>query len=168
MEQGNKGYVRDMVKKHDVKFIRLWFTDIQGYLKSFAITVGELETALEEGMGLDAVQSGTGKVLAGFREIPAACLPETQDILNRLDQLGFSGMLARTKPAHTSNTCELWICRLGYSGRAESSRCCRGSGNRYSQYVPVYDDGFPETDPATVILCPDAPFTTLEPFRTVV
>ena len=49
-------------------------------------------------MGFDAVQSGTGKVLAGFREIPAACLPETQDILNRLDQLGFSGMLALGEP----------------------------------------------------------------------
>jgi glutamine synthetase len=31
-----------------VKFIRLWFTDILGMLKSFAITVEELEGALEE------------------------------------------------------------------------------------------------------------------------
>ena len=42
-----------MAKEHDVKFIRLWFTDILGFLKSFAITVEELEGALEEGMGFD-------------------------------------------------------------------------------------------------------------------
>lgn len=37
----------------DVKFIRIWFTDILGFLKSFAITIDELERALSEGMGLD-------------------------------------------------------------------------------------------------------------------
>ena len=35
---------------NDVKFIRLWFTDILGFLKSFAITINELEDALEEGV----------------------------------------------------------------------------------------------------------------------
>jgi len=43
METKDKQYVLEMVKKHDVKFIRLWFTDILGFLKSFAITVEELE-----------------------------------------------------------------------------------------------------------------------------
>ena len=42
MEKKDKQYVLEMVKKHDVKFIRLWFTDILGFLKSFAITVEEL------------------------------------------------------------------------------------------------------------------------------
>ena len=36
-------YVMNKAKEHDVKFIRLWFTDILGFLKSFAITVDELE-----------------------------------------------------------------------------------------------------------------------------
>ena len=63
MESKDKGYVVDMVKKHDVKFIRLWFTDILGYLKSFAITVEELETALNEGMGFD------GSSIEGFARI---------------------------------------------------------------------------------------------------
>ena len=40
-----KDYVMKMAKEHDVKFIRLWFTDILGVLKSFAITVEELEGA---------------------------------------------------------------------------------------------------------------------------
>lgn len=49
----SKEHVLKMAKEHNVKFIRLWFTDILGFLKSFAITVEELEGALEEGMGFD-------------------------------------------------------------------------------------------------------------------
>ncbi len=61
-EEG-KEYVLKMAKEHDVKFIRLWFTDILGFLKSFAITVEELEGALEEGMGFD------GSSIEGFARI---------------------------------------------------------------------------------------------------
>jgi len=56
-------YILKMAKEHDVKFIRLWFTDIQGILKSFAITVEELEGALTEGMGFD------GSSIQGFARI---------------------------------------------------------------------------------------------------
>ncbi len=59
----NKEYVLRMAKEHDVKFIRLWFTDILGFLKSFSITVEELEGALEEGMGFD------GSSVEGFARI---------------------------------------------------------------------------------------------------
>ena len=58
-----KEYVLKMSKEHEVKFIRLWFTDILGILKSFAITVEELEGALEEGMGFD------GSSIQGFARI---------------------------------------------------------------------------------------------------
>jgi glutamine synthetase len=58
-----KEYVLQMAKEHDVKFIRLWFTDILGFLKSFAITVEELEDALEGGMGFD------GSSIEGFVRI---------------------------------------------------------------------------------------------------
>ena len=61
-EEG-KEYVLKMAKEHDVKFIKLWFTDILGMLKSFAITVEELEGALEEGMGFD------GSSIQGFARI---------------------------------------------------------------------------------------------------
>jgi glutamine synthetase len=61
-EEG-KEYVLKMAKEHDVKFIRLWFTDILGMLKSFAITIEELEGALEEGMGFD------GSSIQGFARI---------------------------------------------------------------------------------------------------
>lgn len=46
-------YVLSKAKEHDVKFIRFWFTDILGFLKSFAITVEELELSLVEGQGFD-------------------------------------------------------------------------------------------------------------------
>ena len=45
-----KDYVFKTAKEQDVKFIRMWFTDILGFLKSFAITVQELEKALEQGV----------------------------------------------------------------------------------------------------------------------
>ena len=46
-------YVLKMVRENDVKFIRLWFTDILGALKGFAITSQELEEALADGVGFD-------------------------------------------------------------------------------------------------------------------
>lgn len=61
-EEG-KEHVLKMVKEHDVKFIRLWFTDILGFLKSFTITVEELDRALEDGMGFD------GSSIEGFARI---------------------------------------------------------------------------------------------------
>ena len=56
-------YVLGMVREHDVKFIRLWFTDILGALKGFAITAQELEEALEQGVGFD------GSSIEGFARI---------------------------------------------------------------------------------------------------
>ena len=56
-------YVLQMAREHDVKFIRLWFTDILGSLKSVAITVEELPEALEEGVGFD------GSSIEGFARI---------------------------------------------------------------------------------------------------
>lgn len=63
MTTRDKDYVLHMAKEHGVKFVRLWFTDILGFLKSFAITVNELETALEEGQGFD------GSSIEGFVRI---------------------------------------------------------------------------------------------------
>src|SRR5512137_1773752 len=63
MEKKDKEYVLKMVKERDVGFIRLWFTDILGFLKSFSITPDELEGALNEGMGFD------GSSIEGFARI---------------------------------------------------------------------------------------------------
>jgi len=56
-------YVLSKAKENDVKFIRLWFTDVLGFLKSFAITVEELELSLNEGQGFD------GSSIQGFARI---------------------------------------------------------------------------------------------------
>jgi glutamine synthetase len=61
--QEAKEYVLKIAREHGVKFIRLWFSDILGMLKSFAITVEELPRALEEGMGFD------GSSIEGFARI---------------------------------------------------------------------------------------------------
>ncbi|MBM3939727.1 MAG: glutamine synthetase [SAR202 cluster bacterium] len=55
-----RDYVLRSAKENDVKFIRLWFTDILGNLKGFAITVAELEGALSQGMAFD------GSSIEGF------------------------------------------------------------------------------------------------------
>ncbi len=56
-------YVLKTVEERGIKFIRLWFTDVLGTLKSFAITPQELEGAFTEGMGFD------GSSIEGFSRI---------------------------------------------------------------------------------------------------
>jgi glutamine synthetase len=58
-----KEYVLKKAHDNRIKFIRLWFSDVQGMLKSFSITVEELEGALSEGMGFD------GSSIEGFSRI---------------------------------------------------------------------------------------------------
>ena len=55
-----RGYVLSMVRENDVKFIRLWFTDVLGALKGFTITAQDLEEALSQGVGFD------GSSIEGF------------------------------------------------------------------------------------------------------
>ena len=62
-----------LAKEKNVKFIRLWFTDVLGFLKGFAISPSELEGALEEGMGFD------GSSIEGFARI------EESDMIARPD-----------------------------------------------------------------------------------
>src|SRR3954466_10170829 len=55
--------VKAMVEEHNLRFIRLWFTDILGQLKSFSINSAELDDAFEGGMGFD------GSSITGFNAI---------------------------------------------------------------------------------------------------
>ena len=59
-DQAATSYVLHSANELDVKFIRLWFTDILGTLKGFAITVDELEEVLDRGATID------GSSIAGF------------------------------------------------------------------------------------------------------
>ena len=46
-------FVLRTVEERDIRFVRLWFTDILGYLKSVAVVPAELENAFGEGIGFD-------------------------------------------------------------------------------------------------------------------
>ncbi len=61
-------------KDMKVGFVRLWFTDVLGVLKSFAITPGELEKAMREGMGFD------GSSIEGFARIEESDMIAFPDI----------------------------------------------------------------------------------------
>jgi len=68
------------VRERDIKFVRFWFTDVLGFLKSFAVSSEELETGFEEGMGFD------GSSIEGFTRIQESDMvampdPETFAVL---------------------------------------------------------------------------------------
>ena len=56
-------FVLRTLEERDIRFVRLWFTDIQGFLKSVAVVPAELEGAFEEGIGFD------GSAIEGFSRI---------------------------------------------------------------------------------------------------
>ncbi len=85
MTKKDKEYVLKQVKDKKVRFIRLWFTDVLGFLKGFAITVEELEGALEDGMGFD------GSSIEGFARI------EESDMIARPDPTTFEILPWRPK-----------------------------------------------------------------------
>jgi glutamine synthetase len=53
MLEQQRDYVLHTAEERGVRLIRLWFTDVLGSLKSFAISPAELENALEDGMTFD-------------------------------------------------------------------------------------------------------------------
>ncbi len=69
-----KESVLKVVKDHDVRFVQLCFTDVLGFMKSFAITRDELETALSEGMGFD------GSSIEGFARIEESDMVAKPDV----------------------------------------------------------------------------------------
>jgi glutamine synthetase len=83
-----KSEILKLVKEHKIKFVRLWFTDVLGFLKGFAITVDELEGALEEGMGFD------GSSIEGFARI------EESDMIARPDPGTFAIIPWRSGDEH--------------------------------------------------------------------
>lgn len=73
-------YVLRTVEERGVRFVRLWFTDVLGFLKSFSITPAELEGAFEEGLTFD------GSAIEGYSRIQEADMlavpdPNTFEIL---------------------------------------------------------------------------------------
>src|SRR5207302_10768752 len=71
------------LQDENVDFLLLWFTDIEGHLKSFAVTPSEVEAALDDGMGFD------GSSITGFNAI------EESDMVAIPDPATFQLMPAR-------------------------------------------------------------------------
>ena len=74
VDSDTQQHVMQACRDHDVKFIRLWFTDILGMLKSVAITIEELEHALTDGISFD------GAAIEGFArrdEADMVIVPDT-------------------------------------------------------------------------------------------
>ena len=63
MNEQQRNYVLHTVEERGVRLVRLWFTDVLGNLKSFAISPAELENALEDGMTFD------GSSIDGFSRV---------------------------------------------------------------------------------------------------
>ncbi|MFT4043470.1 MAG: type I glutamate--ammonia ligase [Gordonia sp. (in: high G+C Gram-positive bacteria)] len=61
-----KEFVLRTLEERDIRFVRLWFTDVLGYLKSVAIAPAELDGAFSEGIGFD------GSAIEGFSRVSEA------------------------------------------------------------------------------------------------
>ncbi|HLM27192.1 MAG TPA: glutamine synthetase beta-grasp domain-containing protein, partial [Thermoleophilaceae bacterium] len=66
--------VKAEVEERDIRFIRLWFTDILGQLKSFSVNASELDDAFEGGMGFD------GSSITGFNAIEESDMIAMPDV----------------------------------------------------------------------------------------
>ncbi|MDY0341549.1 MAG: glutamine synthetase family protein [Coriobacteriia bacterium] len=88
----DRDYVLKTVEERGTRFIRFWFTDVLGLLKSFAVTDSELEGAFEEGMGFD------GSSIDGFTRI------EESDMVAYPDPSTFTMLPWRTNGGDSGGT----------------------------------------------------------------
>src|SRR4028118_1340722 len=70
-------FVLRALEERDVRFVRLWFTDVLGFLKSVAVAPAELDSAFDEGIGFD------GSAIEGFARVYEA------DMLAKPDPVTF-------------------------------------------------------------------------------
>src|SRR2546430_4042012 len=80
-------FVLRTLEERDIRFVRLWFTDVLGSLKSVSVAPAELEAAFDEGIGFD------GSAIEGFARV------QESDMLARPDAATFQIMPARNGPA---------------------------------------------------------------------
>lgn len=83
-------FVLRTIEERDIRFVRLWFTDVLGTLKSVAVAPAELEGAFEEGLGFD------GSAIEGFTRITES------DMLVRPDPSTFQVLPWRGEPPGTA------------------------------------------------------------------
>ena len=91
-------FVLRTIEERDIRFIRLWFTDVLGFLKSVAVAPAELEGAFAEGIGFD------GSSIEGFARVVEA------DMLVRPDPSTFQVLPWRGEaPATARMFCDILL-----------------------------------------------------------
>jgi len=88
-------YVLRTVEERGIRFVRLWFTDVQGFLKSVAISPAELEVAFDEGMTFD------GSSIDGYARVQEA------DMLAKPDPSTFAVLPWRTEQQVARMFCDI-------------------------------------------------------------
>ena len=89
-------YVLRTVEERGIRFVRLWFTDVQGFLKSVSISPTELEVAFEEGMTFD------GSSIDGYARIQEA------DMLAQPDPSTFAVLPWRSEQQVARMFCDIY------------------------------------------------------------
>jgi glutamine synthetase len=91
-------FVQRTLEERNIRFVRLWFTDVLGFLKSVAIAPAELENAFAEGIGFD------GSAIEGFARVTEA------DMLAKPDPSSFSILPWRTEaPGAARMFCDITL-----------------------------------------------------------
>lgn len=89
-------FVLRTLEERDIRFVRLWFTDVLGFLKSVAVAPAELEGAFAEGIGFD------GSAIEGFARV------HESDMIARPDPATFQILPWRAEgPASARMFCDI-------------------------------------------------------------
>ena len=113
-------FVLRTLEERNIRFVRLWFTDVLGFLKSVAIAPAELENAFEEGIGFD------GSSIEGFARISES------DMLAKPDPATFSILPWRTEaPGAARMFCDI-VMPDGTPSPADPRHVLRRTLNRAS------------------------------------
>ena len=126
--ENRKEQVLREAKEKDVRFVQMWFTDLLGNLKSFAITMDELGKALEEGLGFD------GSSIHGFARI------DESDMIARPDPSTFVVLPWRSQTAPVARMfCDIFLPEgepyVGCPRNALKLACARAAEMGYTMNV---------------------------------
>ena len=153
-----KEFVLRTLEERDIRFVRLWFTDVLGFLKSVAIAPAELEGAFEEGIGFDGssiegfarVSESDTVAQPGSVDVPGAALGHQRPATTT--RRGCSA----TSPCRTARrrgrirgTCYAVSCRRPTTSASpatciprSSSSCCEPGPEDGSEPVPIDNAGY--------------------------
>ena len=120
MLEQQRDYVLHTVEERGVRLIRLWFTDVLGSLKSFAISPAELENALEDGMTFDGSSiDGFGRIL----ESDVLAMPDAEHVRG-------AAVGRRRKGAPKLGSSATSTTSTARRSRAIPARCCDATCRR--------------------------------------